>query len=130
MVKPRRQNRDSGLYAKAMSPDIHWAAVPLCVQVGEVGVEPVVCTTVSAMATEIAELPEPTIWLFAARRVYPTAFDNESGLFARTATMDSARAAVALAVMFVGGVNVVEAAALDDCTAVCAITGVDVDENA
>ena len=44
--------------------------------------------------------------------------------------MDSARAAVALVVMFVGGLNVVAAAALDDCTAVCAITGVDVEENA
>ena len=91
---------------------------------------PEVSTTVSAIATEIAELAEPTIWLFAARRVYPAALDNESGLFARTAAMDSARAAVALVVMFVGCVNVVEAAALDDCTAVCAITGVDVDENA
>jgi len=66
------------------------------------------------MASEIAELPEPTIWLIAPRTVYPAALDNDNGLFARTATIEIARAAVAVVVTFAGGVNVADAVPLDD----------------
>ena len=51
-------------------------------------------------------------------------------MFARTAIIDSARAAIAFVVMFVDGVNVADAFAFDDRAAVCAITGVVVEEKA
>ncbi len=48
----------------------------------------------------------------------------------RTATIDSARAATALVVTFVAGVNVADAFDVDDCEAKCATAGVVVEENA
>ncbi len=62
--------------------------------------------------------------------MYPAASLNARALFVRTATIDSARAAVALVVTFVGGVKVADAFDVDDCEAECAMTGVVVEENA